>query len=266
MKKFISLSLIALTAFSATACTSSVSVLELDKSKVLTDYSAVYHVKNESNLIEYDNKYTVTVADGIMNISSVAQLPYTQKDDNGEETVLGTQKITTEQKIIYTDTLNATFGMPVSAFQEFTNSAKANQYTSFTFEHDHALSSGIIKTKKYSDSEDSGYSEKIYSVKLAKQYFDKDSLPFIMSSFPLSGGVILLSSGNRDRLQAVKYELETTEVISTDAGDFTCNKFLLRPNTSFTSSKAYMWIDTESGLPVKVENASSTMILASRGE
>ncbi len=266
MKKFLSLTLIALTVFTATACSSSVSDIELDKAKVLTDFSAVYRVKNESNLIEYDNAYTVSTADGIMNISSYTELPYTQKDENGEEVTLGTQTIKTEQKVIYTDTSNATFGMPVFSSQEFTNSAMANQYTSFTFEHDHALSSGLIKTRKYSESEDSGYSEKLYSVKLKKQYFDKDALPFIMSSFPLSGGVIWLSSGNRDSLQAVKYEFEGTEDISTDLGKFTCNRFLLRPNTSFTSSKAYMWIDAESGLPIKVESASSVMILASIGD
>lgn len=255
LKKYISAVLIASCALSLCACTGNAAPLSLEKANIPVNYSAVYSVSSET--VTYENKYSISAENGELIISSLAEMPYEEKDEKtGEPVKVGTQSIKAEQRIGYGESLC----VPTYSFQEFVNSAKKNQYTSLTFEHDKDIKSGIIKTRKYSES-DNGYTEKVYSVKLADQYFDKDSLPFIIAAFPKSGAT-LISSGNRDRLQTVYFEFDGTEEIKT-AGDesILCKRILLRPNTVFTSSKAYIWVDAQSGIPVKVESGTTIMLL-----
>lgn len=258
LKRFVCTILIAVCTLSFCACTGSVDSVDLKKESIPVSYTAVYAVSTES--FNYENEYTVSVENGELLISSLAEMPYEEKDQaTGEQVKVGTQSIKTEQRLGYNENLC----VPIYSFQEFVNSAKENQYMSFTFEHDRALKSGIIKTRKYSESGDNGFDEKIYSVKLAEQYFDKDALPFIIAAFPESG-TTLISSGNRDRLQTVHFEFEGTEEIQTASGEnVLCKKIILRPNTVFTSSKAYIWVTAENGIPVKIESGTSVMLIKS---
>lgn len=258
LKKTVCAILIAVSMLSFCACTGSVDSLELKKENIPVDYTAVYAISADT--LNYENVYTVALDNAELKISSLAEMPYEETDtDTGKKTKIGTQSIKAEARLNYSDNV----GVPIYSFQEFTNSAEESQYNSLTFEHDSALKSGIIKTRKYSESDDNGFSEKVYSVKLAKQYFDKDALPFIIASFPESG-TALISSGNRDRLQTVYFEFEGIEdVTAADGESFSCKRILLRPNTEFTSSKAYIWVDAESGIPVKIETEASAMLLKS---
>lgn len=258
LKRFICIVLVAVCTLSFCACATHVDSIDLKKESIPVNYTAVYAVSTET--VNYENEYTVSVENGELFISSLAEMPYKENDENtGKPVKVGTQSIKAEQRLGYDKDLC----VPIYSFQEFENSAKENQYMSFTFEHDRTINSGIIKTRKYSESADNKFDEKVYSVKLAQQYFDKDALPFIAAAFPESG-TTLISSGNRDRLQTVYFAFEGTEEIQTASGEnVLCKKILLRPNTSFTSSKAYIWVDAENGIPVKVESGTSVMLIKS---
>ncbi len=246
-------------------CTGTVDEITLDRSKVNTEHTLTYHVTSGvEGMYEYDNTYTFKADEKELVISSKAELPYiVTNTQSGEKEEKGVQTIEAISRIAYDDGENYTFGMPLYVEQSFVNTGDKTQYVAFTFEHDHSIKSGILKTRKYSVKEDAGFKETLYTVPLTKQYFDKDSLPFIASAFPENGGVISISSGNRDKLQTVRFEFFENEQISTDAGTFECKSMRIRPNTDFSVNQAMIYFDAVSGIPIKVVQDSSVMILTS---
>ncbi len=246
-------------------CGTDTPIISLEKSRVPVNYTATYHITvkdgiDEGEDLEYDNSYSVALEeeDAVQNlvISSVAEAPF-KKDEDSEE---GVQRITATSRLIYDET--DSFGMPLTVEEEFTNSIIEKQYTYLLAEHDHNLQMALLRTKKYKSTSDAELTENLYSVSLEKQYFDKDSLPFLLAAFPQEQNAVLwLSAGNRDRLQAVRYEPLGQESITVAAGTFLCNKIQLRPNTDFSVYSAVIYIDTVTGIPVKIIHLNSVMEL-----
>lgn len=239
--------------------------ITVDKTKVPVNYTAEYFVTTDSNVsengkLQYNNAYTVAIDEETneLSISSKTDEYWSNKQE-GDNLLEGRQIITTLSKINYSDNV----GVPNYVEQEFYITADESYYTKFTFEHDHDINAGLLKTKKYSENSETGFMEETYSLQLIKQYFDKDSLPFIISAFNEDDGVIKISSGNRDSLQAVKYEFMENEEITVKAGKFSCRVVRLRPNTDFSVNSAKIYIDSETGIPVKVVHDSSVMELSS---
>ena len=238
-------------------------IIDLNEEKVPVNYNAVYHVTAESQTseknIEYDNAYSVTLEGEELVITSKVD-EHWDNNKEGEDYLEGRQIVTTLSRL---QTKDAAYGVPNYVEEEFYVTAEETYYTKFTFEHDHSINAGILKIKEYSKNSESGFSEELYTVGLEEQYFDKDSLPFIISSFPEKSGVISISSGNRNSLQTVKYEYMEKENITVEAGEFTCNVIRLRPNTNFSVNSARIYFDTETGIPVKVVHDTSVMELKS---
>ena len=235
---------------------------KIEVGKILSGYTAVYHI-TAANGIEYDNSYTVESDENEFTVSSIAETPYIITDTaTGNETNAGEQTITTVSRLLNTEKDGCSRGVPVYIEEEFINTGDKTQYVGFSFEHDHKLNAGTLKTKKYSKSDEGEIKETLYTVSLSKQYFDKDSLPFIIGAFSQDSGVISISSGNRDRLQTVKYEYMGNETVETPLGNIDCKKIIIRPNTAFTSNSAAIFVDA-SGFPVKVEHDSSIMLISS---
>ncbi len=236
--------------------------LDLNEEKVPVNYSATYHVTAESQTseknIEYDNAYSVTLEDEELVISSKVD-EHWDNNKEGEEYVEGRQIVTTLSHL----QTKENYGVPNYVEEEFYVTEDETYYTKFTFEHDHSINAGILKIKEYSKNSETGFSEELYTLGLKEQYFDKDSLPFIISAFPEESGVISVSSGNRNSLQAVKYEYMEKETVTVEAGEFTCNVIRLRPNTNFSVNSARIYFDTETGIPVKVVHDTSVMELKS---
>ncbi len=231
-----------------------IEAVKLDKTKIAVDYEATYFVENTGNSIEYENVYTVKTEDGKLVVSSQTEIEY-----ENQEHEKGMQKMTAKSVLFYDD--EKMLGMPESVNEEFSIDIDKTKYSAFTFTHDHALKSGLITTEKYDKNEENGLKQKAYAVTLKEQYFDKDTLPFLLGGFPENDGVIYVSSGNRDRLQAIKYEFKGYENVATVSGtDFKCKTYLLRPNSAFAQSSATVWV-SEDGKPVKVVNGTSSMLL-----
>ena len=232
----------------------------LDSSKLDLGYSAVYTVSAQDGVFVYDNAYTVKTENGFIVISSEATESWTngkQPTDEGYRS--GDQIIKTMSKL----TLDGNkFGMPVFVEEEFSVTADESYYTYFSFDHNHDKMSAVLKIKEADASSETGFKETTHAVALKEQYYDKDSLPFILGAFP-DEAVTYVSSGNRDSLQAIKVELLKTEDVTVEAGTFTCKKYRLRPNVAFSVNSATVWLDSETLIPVKILHDSSVTELKS---
>ena len=247
-------------------CSEEAAPVVLEKSRVPVGYTATYHITVKDGIAEgenltYDNRYSIYVEgeEGARElvISSIAEAPYI--NDKKEE---GVQTITANSRLVYDDTSLAGFGVPITVEEEFTNTVAQTQYTHLLAQHDPSLKMALLKTKKYKSSTDTEPTESLYSVSLQTQYFDKDSLPFLLAAFPSEqDAVVWLSAGNRDRLQAVRYEPLGKEHITVPAGAFDCIKIRLRPNTDFSVYSATLYIDSATGLVIKVIQQNSVMKL-----
>ena len=251
---------IILIAASFTGCTAKPEVITLDKSSVPIDYTASYKITTDNADITYTNVYTVSV-DNEKNqlvISSLADEPWSNKLE-GDDRLEGRQVIKTLSRLNY----SGNFGVPDYIEQEFTVDVDKKFYTMFTFEHDHSINAGFLKIKEYAKSTETEYEETLYTVSLTEQYFDKDSLPFIISSFTSDEGVIMVSSGNRNTLQRVHYSITEAESVTVEAGTFSCKKVILRPDAVFSVNHATIWFDAKTGHLIKVAHDSSVMELKS---
>lgn len=238
----------------------SVDNVTVNKDTVPKNYEASYKITAEGSTkeLKYTNAYTVKEENGELHISSKVDEPWNNNKE-GENYLEGKQIMTTLSQINFTDNI----GVPNYVEEEFYITADDSYYTKFTFEHDHEINAGILKTKKYAKNSETGFLEETYTLQLVKQYFDKDSLPFIIGAFNEKEGVIKVSSGNRSSLQAVKYEYMENEEITLKAGTFDCKVIRIRPNTDFSVNSARIYIDSKTNVPIKVVHDSSVMELIS---
>ena len=267
MKKFIAFLLIAICLFSFIGCKQEINVIELDKTKISVNYYAKYNITTiASNApdgkLEYNMGYTVSLNEetGQLEIKGKANEPW----DNGlegENLKEGRQIISAFAFLQYNEKDGVTFGMPINLNQEFMVDVEESFYTSFIYKFDYSLNSGFLETKVYEQKSETGFKEETHSVPLTKQFFDKDTLPFIMASFPESEGVINICSGNRNSLQRARYEFMEDETVETGAGNFNCKVVRIRPDTNFSVNSARIYFDKETGVPVMVTQDSSKMIL-----
>lgn len=230
--------------------------IQIDPTKLACNYTACYNVTitdgaSKGTDINYTNEYTVKKGE-TLEITSLAQSVLTAA--NGEESV---QKIQGKSVLLLDE---EHLFMPQSVTQEFTNSANEKNYAYFSFTHDHSIKAGMIKTKTYDGDE---LKENLYSVTLKDQYFDKDSLALIIGTFKEKQGVIYLSSGNRDTLQTVRYEVTAQKEIATPAGTYLCDEYTVRPNTDFTVYSAKIYIDASTGICIMMQQDDTCAILSS---
>lgn len=246
MKRILSISLIAI--LTVTFCSCTREEAKLDTEKVLRDISVTYHVNAGENYV-YDNTYSVFDKDGKITVASYAEAPY---EYNGEVPVSGVQRIKSET-VLSSDTLK-----PIRQEQSYTNTAEEGQYTGLVAEFFENYAT-ITTTKLNSELKEES---KLYTVSLNGNYFDKDTLPFIING--LSRGSINLFASNRDKIQSVKIEKsEETVLVQVEAGDFNCIEYTLKPNTVFSVYGAKMYVDSVSGICVKIQQEDSVSELVS---
>ncbi|MBE7092644.1 MAG: hypothetical protein E7365_05655 [Clostridiales bacterium] len=267
MKKFIAFLLISVCLFSFIGCKQNENFIELDKTKMPVNYYARYHISTSASnapdgKLEYNMEYAVSLNEetGQLEFKGKANEPWTN-GQTGENLKEGRQIITTFAFLQYAEKEGISFGMPIKLEQEFMVDVEESFYTSFDYSFDYSLNSGFLKTKVYEKNSETGFKEDTKSVTLTKQFFDKDTLPFIMATFPESDGVINVCSGNRNSLQRTRYEFTEDETVETGAGNFNCKVVRIRPDTNFSVNSARIYFDKETGVPVMVTHDSSKMIL-----
>lgn len=230
-------------------CSCSSEPTSVDASRVRLDYQATYLVKTQAGT-EYSNKFDISTQGEQIQILSTVCEPYTIKE-NGEEK-------TGEQVVSMQILLDSKTLMPVKNEQTYTVSIASNLNAKLLAEFNTEQNFAILRaSKKKSSGEEE---EKTYTVSLGEQYFDKDSLAFIIGA--LSEGDISLFASNRDTLQNVKLVIdEQSQLVQTDLGEFVCTVYHVVPKTAFTVYGASFFVDKQSGICVKVEQQSSSMII-----
>lgn len=230
-------------------CACSSEKVQADASKVAVDYTATY-VVSALNDVEYENKYTVLKEDGKIHISSLATEPYQIKENDEEKQG--------EQVISSSILLDASTLMPMHIEQRYTVSIKPELNARLVAEFNKNQGYAMLRTSKKNSSDEE--EEKAYTVSLSDLYFDKDSLAVIIGA--LSAGDIALFSSNREQLQNVTLALdEKTQKVQTPAGEFDCTVYIVKPKTAFSVYGAKFYVDSESGICVKVEQQNSSMVI-----
>lgn len=220
-----------------------------DKTKVKSNYTATYLVRTQGEQ-EYTNKYSVQLKDEQIEILSTVCEPYIVKE-NGEE-------LAGEQVILMQILLDANTLLPIKNEQTYTVSNASSLNSKLLAEFNKEQGFALLKANKKNSSGEE--EEKTYTVSLGEQYFDKDSLAFIIGA--LSEGDISLFASNRDTLQNVKLVIDEKEQkVQTDLGEFVCTVYHVVPKTAFTVYGASFFVDKQSGICVKVEQQNSSMII-----
>ena len=242
---------------SLTACAPAVSTVDLDMNAVLGNYAAVYDISTVSGdtALTYSLLLTVIKSRDSLRYTGAAKEPFSGVV-NGE-TVEGTQWISMDI------TLSPDNGSPLTAEESFRNTAIESQYTAYTCTFDHDAGYAMLKTTVYDKSSETGLKEQAYTISLGEQYFEKDTLPFLLAGFPDGDHTIAVAAGNRDKLQSIRVEQAEDESLTVPAGTFDCRVFVLRPATVFAVTSARVWIDRATGMVVQVEQEQSRMTLSS---
>ena len=188
----------------------------------------------ESDSLAYESNYTLTreSLDGQDIIRIINQAAN------------GSQSMKTESVLLAQNTSQASCLMPLSVklTYEDENSLTDNTYVSAI--HDHLVRSQSIEIQKYPDQNATSLETTNYIVNTAEQYFDSESLAFVLSTLPLEIGYelnIMLSSCNRDKLQSMNVSVMEEREVETEAGTFACYVVCVRPNTLFANYASYMY-------------------------
>lgn len=231
--------------FSLTSCSAEITVIEANENQLNPDKlmrgEQIAHLvyltslsSGENDSLAYESNYTLTreTVDGQDIIRIVNQA------------ASGNQTMKTESVLLAQNTDNATCLMPLSVRLTYEDQGKVTDNTYVSAIHDHLVRSQTIEIQQYADENSSELETTNYVVNTTEQYFDSESLAFVLSTLPLSVGYeldIMLSSCNRDKLQSMNVSVMEQREVETEAGTFNCYVVCVRPNTLFANYATYMY-------------------------
>lgn len=246
MKKFLKrtciLLIVSVLALSAVGCSvpeSDVLAPDVNKVKAYAQYTySTKLVNNDKTSVEYDTVYTITKE--------------TEKGIDiivvNNDAVNDTQQLKVVTKLLgQTKSVKngeATPFMPISVSLKYTDSANPKNDSFVDANHDFDNERFEIIVKQFENENADEMKEKKYVVTSAKQYYDSDTLPFMLSTLPLEVGYkinFMMSSSNRDALQSMNLNITEEREVEVPAGKFNCYVAVIRPNTPFTNYASYMY-------------------------
>ena len=254
--------------FSLTSCSGEIALIEANENQLNPDKlmrgeqiaRLVYTTSlssGETDSLAYESNYTLT-----------------RETLNGQDIIRiinqaanGNQSMKTESVILAQNTDNATCLMPLSVQLTYEDQGKVTDNTYVSAVHDHLVRSQTIDIRKYPDENATEMESTNYVVNTAEQYFDSESLAFVLSTRPLESGYeldIMLSSCNRDKLQSMNVAVMEQRTVETEAGTFNCYVVCVRPNTLFANYATYMYyaVDYDNML-VQIVQPETTLRLRS---
>lgn len=154
---------------------------------------------------------------------------------------------------------------PVSVYMEYKNSN--NSQSDVTVSVKHSISDGRfdIEVQQYPQGSMEIQTSN-YTVEAAKQYYDSETLPFIISCLQLEKDLSLnftLSSSNRDSVQSMVLTVADTATITVGENEIECYAVIIRPNTPFTNYATYMYYSVEDNSLVKIQQDTISFTLKS---
>lgn len=179
----------------------------------------------------------------------------------------GSQTMKTESVLLAQQTDNATSMMPLTVELTYEDASKMTDNIYAKAVHDHLVRSQTVTTKQYENESSSELKENSYVVNTAEQYFDSESLAFVLSTLPLSVGYeinMMLSSCNRDKVQSMNVSVMEERELETEAGTFICYVVCVRPNTIFANYASYMYYARDyDNMLVKIAQPDTSLELKS---
>lgn len=156
--------------------------------------------------------------------------------------------------------------LPLSVYQTYTNSVQVKSNVTVKTEHNQSAKSISVTVNAYASTEDTQPTDKLYTIKGEKEYYDAESLFAMVGALPLEEGFeasFLMSSSNAQNLQSMKMKVLATEEIKVDAGTYTAYAVELRPNTVFANYSAIFYFAKDYGNALlKISQPTVTMQLA----
>ena len=204
--------------------------------------------------VEYDTVYTVTK----------------YVDENGKNMIrIESSGERDGEKIyscneLYGETIDGlTAFTPKKISMEYRNQENSQNDVLVDVEHKHADGNFVISLQRYENGANE-MSKSEYTVITGKQYYDSESLPFIIGCLPLAERPNInftLSSSNRDALQSMNLSLyEENTKIKIDGQEVECYPVVVRPNTVFSHYATIMYyrVSDQQLMQIEQDNVSFT--------
>lgn len=157
---------------------------------------------------------------------------------------------------------------PISVKLDYTNQENAANDVFVSVQHDIDAGNFEIVMKRY-PSGSTEMEEVKYQVEVNRQYYDSETLPFVIGCLPLEVGFtrnFSLSSSNRDAVQSMNLSVPEIVTIEAEGKEQECYAVVVRPNTMFTNYSTYMYYSTEDQRLVKIMQSDVTFTLTGIGE
>ena len=139
--------------------------------------------------------------------------------------------------------------MPKKITMNFKNTEKPKANVDINAEHSLENQEIKLAVSQFENENDSEPKTKNYTIPTSSQYYDSDSLLWMISTLPLEVGYsvnLTISSSNRDQLQSMNISVkeELKYIINKDSEtqkEFDCYVVIIKPNTPFTNFATYVY-------------------------
>ena len=245
-KKIVVLALVALVCTAFTACSAPASDIVAPDADKLFYGELVYNTiltDNSGAQTTYPTTYTVERKNDEIIISSSGALEEQSMHSSSILYAGGTNGETSDKASVS----RAFMPKKITMNFENTKTPKAN----VDINAEHSLENQEIKlaVSQFENENDSEPVTKNYTIPTSAQYYDSDSLLWMISALPLEVGYsknITISSSNRDQLQSMNISVkeEMKYIINKDSEtqkEFDCYVVIIKPNTPFTNFATYVY-------------------------
>ncbi len=228
---------------------------ELDAGKLACGvYTFATRLVNGETAITYDTVYTIskyTADDGKEMI---------RIENNGQREG---QTIYSRNELFGNAYDNRTVFSPVSIFMEYRDEDNSQNDVLVNVKHSYTENKFDISVKSYAEGATEMTEQKV-TVNTDVQYYDSETLPFIIGCLPLKEDMVrnfTLSSSNRDQVQSMKLSVLDKKEIDVNGEKVECYPVVVQPNTPFTHYATYMYYRCSDQQLVKIsqDNASFTL-------
>ena len=211
-------------------------VFELDDQKLVSGiYTFATRMVDGDQAIEYDTVYVVS---RFVDKDGKNMIRIESSGEREGEKIYSCNEL-------YGEAVNElTVFTPVKISMEYRNEKNSQSDVLVNVEHKHSDNKLVISLQRYENGKNE-MSKSDYTVITGKQYYDSETLPFIIGCLPLADRPSInftLSSSNRDALQSMNLTVvEETVFPEINGEEVECYAVVLRPNTMFTHFATTMY-------------------------
>ena len=228
--------------------------MELDPSKLVCGvYTFATRIADGDTAIEYDTVYTVTK----YNDNGTEMIRIESSGERDGETIHSVNDLLGVQKG------DLTPFTPINISMEYRNEKNSQYDVLVDVAHTHDKGNFTIKIQQYPSGSNEMETQEVV-VTAGRQYYDSESLPFIIGCLKLEKGMdfnFSLSSSNRDALQSMNVAVVDITKVKINNEEVECYGVEVRPNTMLThfSTLMYYRLSDQRLMMIKQDTVSFTL-------